>query len=359
MDGLIVVPVTVNGAEYPFILDLSASASTAVRWDCAQRMGFTAAEENRDHPRPEVTALAYGSVTRLGVDNRLFLPVKKVFAVQGDLLEQTGAAGILGADVFPEQVLSIDRRNRSIVVSAPYKPGYIPLRNRTELIGFNGLTVQIDGADFRARIDLWEPRLVTTAEEMPAFETGNLTFACQELSRVSLPTITSGQDVVLGSELLDSGMLSLDFGRQKIYFEPYRTLNKPAAVLQPEHPVSREPVLALDLNTFITQIFDHRQSQQWNYLSARPALIDFWAVWCGPCKQLSPLVEQLAEEYAGRVDFYKLDVDQEKEIARYFQAHTLPLLLYIPMQGDPIPVHGLRSIEQLRHQIETLLLDPE
>ena len=94
----------------------------------------------------------------------------------------------------------------------------------------------------------------------------------------------------------------------------------------------------------------------WEFLGDKPALVDFYASWCRPCQMLSPIIDELAEEYAGRVDIYKVNVDDEQEVAAHFNVRSIPTLAYIPLNDRPTLVPGGTSKVQLRENIENLLL---
>ena len=86
---------------------------------------------------------------------------------------------------------------------------------------------------------------------------------------------------------------------------------------------------------FLRRIADYEKNpDSFRFLGSRPALIDFYAGWCGPCKMLAPLLEEVSDEYAGRVDIYKVDVEQEEELAALFRVRSIPTLVYIPMDGE-------------------------
>lgn len=86
---------------------------------------------------------------------------------------------------------------------------------------------------------------------------------------------------------------------------------------------------------FLEKVVNYEKSQEWNFLGSKPALIDFYASWCGPCKSLSPVLEELSDEYAGKIDIYKIDVDQEQELAALFGVRSIPTLVFVPMEGQP------------------------
>ena len=96
--------------------------------------------------------------------------------------------------------------------------------------------------------------------------------------------------------------------------------------------------------------------QEWKFLGERPALIDFYATWCGPCKGLAPVLEELSEEYAGKIDIYKIDVDEEFELASLFGIRSVPTLLFVPMEGTPQMAQGALSKSTLKEAIESVLL---
>jgi thioredoxin 1 len=115
-------------------------------------------------------------------------------------------------------------------------------------------------------------------------------------------------------------------------------------------------VIALTNETFKTSVYNYPISQQWKYEGKLPAIIDFYATWCGPCKKLSPLVEDLAEKYAGKIIVYKVDVDAEQELAQSMGITSMPTLLFIPVYGQPQQSVGLVSSEILEKTIKEVLL---
>lgn len=108
---------------------------------------------------------------------------------------------------------------------------------------------------------------------------------------------------------------------------------------------------------FLRKIADYEKNpDSFRFLGSRPALIDFYAGWCGPCKMLAPLLEEVSDEYAGRVDIYKVDVEQEEELAALFRVRSIPTLVYIPMDGQIRVTQGAVGKPQLKEAIENILL---
>lgn len=95
---------------------------------------------------------------------------------------------------------------------------------------------------------------------------------------------------------------------------------------------------------------------EWKFLGDKPALIDFYASWCGPCKALSPVLDELAKEFDGKVDIYKVNVDNEKELTSLFRIRSVPTLVFVPMQGDPQVSAGALNRIQLRQALNNLLV---
>lgn len=96
----------------------------------------------------------------------------------------------------------------------------------------------------------------------------------------------------------------------------------------------------------------------WQMKGVKPIIIDFYATWCGPCRKLSPIVEELAEEYKGKIDFYKIDIDKNKEIAKAYAISSIPMLLFAPIKGKPQSVVGLYPKEELEKTIKYMFFPP-
>ena len=95
---------------------------------------------------------------------------------------------------------------------------------------------------------------------------------------------------------------------------------------------------------------------EWQYIGNKPAVIDFYAPWCGPCKMLSPILEELSEEYSERIDIYKVNVDNEEELSTLLGIRSVPTLFFIPMQSEPQKAIGALTKLQLKKIFEDFLL---
>lgn len=108
---------------------------------------------------------------------------------------------------------------------------------------------------------------------------------------------------------------------------------------------------------FLQKVVNYETSpNDWKYLGEKPCLIDFYADWCGPCKAVAPVLEELAKEYDGKIVIYKIDTDKEQELAAAFGIRSIPSLLFVPMTGKPQMAQGALPKDQLKKAIEEILL---
>ena len=113
----------------------------------------------------------------------------------------------------------------------------------------------------------------------------------------------------------------------------------------------------LTYNEFLHKVWNFENNPTtFIYKGKVPAVIDFYADWCGPCRRVAPIMEKLAEEYEGRLVVYKINVDQEKELATAFQAKSIPMVLFIPLEGQPMKQVGAMPEESYRKIVEEHLL---
>jgi thioredoxin 1 len=110
----------------------------------------------------------------------------------------------------------------------------------------------------------------------------------------------------------------------------------------------------LTLQTFKEKIFDFEKSKEWQFNGSRPAIIDFYADWCGPCRMLSPILDRVAESYQGQVDIYKIDTEASPELAALFGIRGIPSILFVPMKGEPAMSSGVMPEESFQQAIREL-----
>ena len=120
---------------------------------------------------------------------------------------------------------------------------------------------------------------------------------------------------------------------------------------EPTKEDNKMEVVSLNKAEFLKKVYDFEANpNDWKFEGKRPAIVDFYATWCGPCKALHPVLEELSKEYSGKVDIYQIDVDQEKELAAAFGIRSIPTLLLIPMKEEPRITQGALPKDQLKKQ---------
>jgi len=113
----------------------------------------------------------------------------------------------------------------------------------------------------------------------------------------------------------------------------------------------------LTKSQFLQKVVNYeKNSTEWKYLGDKPAIVDFYASWCGPCKQLAPVLEELAAEYDGEIYIYKVDTEEETELASAFGITSIPTILFIPMGEDPQVAQGALPKDVIKNAIEKTLL---
>ncbi len=123
--------------------------------------------------------------------------------------------------------------------------------------------------------------------------------------------------------------------------------------------VNGQTVKELTTQEFKDQIWNYDKNKEWKFDGKKPVIIDLYATWCGPCKRLAPILSDIQKDYGDKIQIYKVDTDKERELARLFNVSSIPLMVFIPLKGDPFLVSGLRPKEQLVQIInEKLIASP-
>ncbi len=131
-----------------------------------------------------------------------------------------------------------------------------------------------------------------------------------------------------------------------------------AMATEPQVKKTVKPIV-LNKTSFAEKVFDYNNESEWKYKGDKPAIIDFWAAWCGPCKQVAPVLDELAAEYDEEIYVYKVNVDEEAELARAFGIQSIPTILYVPMSGTPQGILGAAPKSQLKKAVDTILLNKD
>jgi thioredoxin len=112
----------------------------------------------------------------------------------------------------------------------------------------------------------------------------------------------------------------------------------------------------LTKETFLEKVFNFEKNQEWNFEGNLPCLIDFYADWCQPCKMVAPILEELAEEFKGKINIYKVDTEDQQELSGAFGIRSIPSLLFCPMDGQPQMAQGALPKATLIQAINDVLL---
>jgi len=116
----------------------------------------------------------------------------------------------------------------------------------------------------------------------------------------------------------------------------------------------------LNTEMFKKLVYNYQKNpNNWVFEGNQPCIIDFYADWCRPCKMVAPIMEELATQYKGKIKFYKINIDQERELAQTFNIQSIPALLYIPVNGQPQMSVGLSSKDGYIQQIQSLLINTQ
>ncbi|MBN8666999.1 MAG: thioredoxin [Chitinophagales bacterium] len=115
----------------------------------------------------------------------------------------------------------------------------------------------------------------------------------------------------------------------------------------------------LTTQDFKDKVFDYTTEQEWKYKGDKPAIIDFYADWCGPCKMVAPVLEELSDEYEGDLVIYKVDTEAEMELSAVFGIQSIPTFLFIPVDGQPMMQPGAFPKKVFKQVIDERLISKE
>jgi thioredoxin len=119
-------------------------------------------------------------------------------------------------------------------------------------------------------------------------------------------------------------------------------------------------VIQMNKAMFINEVFDYTtETKEWKFKGNKPVIIDLYADWCSPCRMVAPIMKELAAEYKDSVVFYKVNVDQERELAAFFNATSIPLFVFIPVNGEPVLMRGAADKDTYVKAINDILLKEE
>jgi thioredoxin len=112
----------------------------------------------------------------------------------------------------------------------------------------------------------------------------------------------------------------------------------------------------LTKETFLTKVFNYEQNQEWKFEGNLPCLIDFYADWCGPCKMVAPILEELSVEFKGKINIYKVNTEEEQELSAAFGIRSIPSMLFCPKDGKPQMAMGALPKQAMTDAINEVLL---
>lgn len=389
VDGKIIITATINDETADFVLDLAgqnALIPEAIEKLHIAKEGNFGTYKNfvfKDVPVDnvyEIKSLSFGDNT---FSNDLpFFELK-----DEPYLRKLGVVGLLNSSLFSTSVLTIDKKRQKITVTQPYRPSYMKLNYRETFDFVTGMgilcPITVNGSPVSLIMDTWSNGLINlTPKDFEAWNTkyskgtgekvsNGYKEATEMQDNLLLPDVSFGKTKienatavknpylkhsVVGKQLLDYGIVSIDYAHRRIYFQPFDLVPIP----KNESEVTKQSIADGKLNPitrrfFWENIFDYRKGEEFINHTGKPIVIDFWATWCGPCMRLLPQMEAMAEQFKGKVIFYKVNADKEKDLCNHFGIQALPTLFFVPVEGKPIIEVGA-SPERYRQLIEEKLL---
>jgi thioredoxin len=112
---------------------------------------------------------------------------------------------------------------------------------------------------------------------------------------------------------------------------------------------------SLTKHSFLQKVFDYEQNKEWKYEGELPCVIDFYADWCGPCKMVEPILQELSEEYQGKLNIYRINTEDQQELAAAFDIQSIPSLLFVPLNDKPQMAVGALPKNTFRKKISEIL----
>jgi thioredoxin len=111
----------------------------------------------------------------------------------------------------------------------------------------------------------------------------------------------------------------------------------------------------LTKETFLDKVFDYENNTEWKFAGDIPCVIDFYADWCGPCRMIAPIMEELSKEYDGKVNIYKINTEEQQELAQVFGIQSIPSVLFVPLNEQPRMAVGALPKEGYIQAIDEVL----
>ena len=111
----------------------------------------------------------------------------------------------------------------------------------------------------------------------------------------------------------------------------------------------------LTTEAFKTKVFDFEKNNEWKFAGDKPCIVDFYADWCGPCKMIAPVLEELSKKYEGKLEIYKVNTEEEQALAGAFGIQSIPSMLFVPMEGKPQMAQGALPRDVLEKAIGDVL----
>lgn len=352
-NGEIVVNVIIDGQPELFILDLAGSNSIIPEFSINRELQSDTLKKGSN-----IFTVSFG--------NNVFVRDMKFSFLRGDEAEQLRKAGISGTingEIFKNVILTIDKRGKRLITSIPHKPKFINIAYRSDCIIDNNFSVQfevlVDGNPQKVFLDTRKKCIVNISSKNHR-SNSVLTFINVSINNVfsdknSFSNIGGSENSnIAGLGFLEYGIISIDYIRSKIYFQSYEKTTIEENNSNKLKEIKAGTLNGISKDEFLEYIYDYKQKGEFLFKGEKPAVIDFWASWCGPCMKLIPQMERMADYYKDRVVFYKVNADVERELCEIFGVKVLPTLFFIPVGGKPIRDVGAQP-EKYVQIIENML----